>query len=130
MLVMRLKLCFYSCASPELKGKLVYHRGDYKMLIDTIRIACANAESELASVLAHADVFRRPREAKKVLANLFAAPGHVRVNGKSISVTVEPAGNRNEQEAIEDLFEVVNRWRLTLPGDAKRRPLRFRFQMS
>jgi hypothetical protein len=43
---------------------------------------------------------------------------------------VEPAGNRNEQEAIEDLFEVVNRWRLTLPGDAKRRPLRFRSQMS
>jgi hypothetical protein len=68
----------------ELKDKLVYHPGDYKTLIDTIRIACANAESELASVLAPA--LRRPGEAKKVLANIFAAPGQVRVNGKSITI--------------------------------------------
>jgi transposase len=112
----------------ELKDKLVYHPGDYKTLIDTIRIACANAESELASVLAAA--LRRPAEAKKVLANLFAAPGQVRVNGKSITVTLEPAGNRNEQEAIEELLKVVNCRKLTLPGDPKCRQLRFRSQMS
>jgi hypothetical protein len=108
----------------ELKDKLVYHPGDYKTLLDTIRIACANAESELAATIG--PHLRRPREAKKVLANLFAAPGQVRVNGKSISVTLEPAGNRDEQEAIKELLEAVNRWELTLPGDAKGRPLRFR----
>jgi hypothetical protein len=108
----------------ELKGKLVYHPGNYKVLIDTIRIACANGESELATVLAPA--LRRPREAKKVLANIFTAPGQVRVNGKSITVTLDPTGNRNELEAIEELFDVVNGWKLTLPGDAKKRPLRFR----
>ena len=112
----------------ELKGKLVYHPGDYKTLIDTIRIACTNAESELALVLAPA--LRRPREAKKVLANIFAAPGQVRVNGKSITITLKPTGNRNELEAINELFQVVNRWKLTLPGDPSSRPLRFGSQMS
>jgi transposase len=112
----------------ELKDKLVYHLGDYKTLIDTIRIACANAESELAVVLARD--LRRPAEAKKVLANLFAAPGQVRVNGKSITVTLEPAGNHNEQEAMEGLLQEVNRWKLTLPGDPKARPLCFRSQIS
>ena len=112
----------------ELKDKLVYHPGNYKTLIDTIRIACANAESELALMLAPA--LRRPREAKKVLANIFAAPGQVRVNGKSITVTLELAGNHNEQGAAEEMFQVVNRWKLTLPGDPKCRPLRFRSQLS
>jgi len=112
----------------ELKDKLVYHPGHYKTLIDTIRIACANAESELASVLAPA--LHRPREAKKVLANTFAASGQIRVNGKSITVTLELSGNRNEREAVEELFQVVNRWKLTLPGDSKSRPLWFRSQIS
>jgi len=112
----------------ELKDKLVYHPGDYKTLIDTIRIACANAESELAVVLA--DHLRRPTEAKKVLANLFAAPGQVRVNGKSITVVLEPTGNHSEQEAVAKLFQEVNRWKLTLPGDPQGRPLQFRSQMS
>jgi hypothetical protein len=112
----------------ELKDDLVYHLGDYKMLIDTIRVACANAESELAMVLA--GELRRPTEAKKVLANLFAAPGQVRVNGKSITVTLEPVGNQNEQEAITKLFQVVNRWNLSLPGDPKGRSLQFRSHLS
>lgn len=112
----------------ELQGELVYHHGDYKTLIDTIRIACANAESELATMLAEA--LRRPEEAKKVLANLFAAPGQVRVNGKSITVTLDPVGTKNEQEAIAELLQAINRGKLTLPGDPKKRPLRFRSQNS
>jgi hypothetical protein len=107
----------------ELKGKLVYHPGDYKTLMDTIRIACANVESELVSTLA--PFLRRPREAKKVLANVFAAPGQVRVNGKSITVTLEPVGNKNERTAINQMLQEVSSWKLTLPGDAKRRSLRF-----
>lgn len=111
----------------ELKDKLVYHDGDYKTLMDGIRIACANAESELAASLAFH--LRKPAEAKKVLANLFAAPGDVRVNGRSITVTLSPAGNHNEQEAIKELFKHVNRWKLALPGDPRRRSLRFRSQL-
>jgi len=49
-----------------------------------------------------------------------------RDHAQSITVTLDPTGNRNELEAIEELFDVVNGWKLTLPGDAKKRPLRFR----
>jgi hypothetical protein len=48
----------------ELADKLVRHPGEYKMALDTVRIACANAESDLAAVLAEAMVL--PREAKKL----------------------------------------------------------------
>jgi len=112
----------------ELAGKLVYHPGEYKTLLDTIRIASANAESELAAALA--PHLRRPREAKKALANLFAAPGNVRVNARSITVTLTPAGTPDELHAFEELFRAVNRWPLVLPGDPDRRHLRFRSQLS
>ncbi len=111
----------------ELAGKLVKHKGDYKALLDTIRIACANAESELALLLA--PHLRRPREAKKVLANVFAAPGAVRVNHKSVTVTLEPAGTPNERRAFSALFDQVNRLGLSLPGDPEARRLRFQLQL-
>lgn len=108
----------------ELADKLVHHIPDYKHVIDTIRIACANAESELAAVLAPS--LKRPREAKRVLQNLFNAPGEVRVNKRIITVTLQPAGNTDERRALQNLLEEVSRRGLTLPGDAKRRVLRFR----
>ena len=108
----------------ELAGKLVKHKEDYKTLLDTIRIACANAESELALLLA--PHLKRPPEAKKALANVFAAPGAVRINAKSITVTLEPAGTPNERQAFGELFERINRMGLSLPGDAGARRLRFR----
>ena len=111
----------------ELAGKLVKHKGDYKDLLDTVRIACANAETELALMLAPA--MRKPKEAKKALANLFAAPGAVRVNGKSITVTLQPAATAAEARAFDALFKQVNRLGLTLPGDPEARRLRFRCQM-
>ena len=111
----------------ELAGKLERHKGDYKALVDTIRIACANAESELALLLA--PHLRRPREAKKALANVFAAPGAVRVNATSVTVTLEPAGTPNERQAFGALFEQVNRLGLTLPGDPDARRLRFQLQL-
>jgi hypothetical protein len=111
----------------ELAGELVKHKEDYKTLLDTIRIACANAESELALMLA--PHLRRPREAKKVLANVFASPGAVRVNGKSVTVTLAPAGTTNEKQAIDAFFREVNWLGLCLPGDTKARPLRFRIQL-
>ena len=108
----------------ELADKLVKHKEDYKTLLDTIRIACANAESELALLLARH--MKRPREAKKALANIFAAPGAVRINAKSVTVVLEPAGTPNERQAFGELFDQVNRMKLSLPGDAEARRLRFR----
>jgi hypothetical protein len=111
----------------ELAGRLVYHPGEYKAVIDTLRIACANVESELACLLAPR--LRKSAEAKKALANLFAAPGEVRVTGKSITVSLAHAARRDELEAFDALFEIVNRRGLTLPGDPEHRPLRFKSQL-
>jgi hypothetical protein len=111
----------------ELAGKLVKHKGDTKDLLDTVRIACANAESELVLMLAPG--LRKPTEAKKALANLFASPGAVRVNGTSITVTLQPAATTAEGLAFDALFKQVNRLRLTLPGDPEARRLRFRCQI-
>jgi len=114
-------------AETELAGKLVYHPGEYKTVLDTLRIACANVESELAGEIA--PHLRKPAEAKKALANLFAAPGEIRVNGKSITVTLNPAARKDEREAFDALFQCANRRRLTLPGDPDKRPLRFKSQL-
>jgi hypothetical protein len=114
-------------AETELAGKLVYHPGEYKTVLDTLRIACANVESELAGEIA--PHLRKPAEAKKALANLFAAPGEIRVNGKSITVTLNPAARKDEREAFDALFQCANRRRLILPGDPDKRPLRFKSQL-
>jgi hypothetical protein len=110
----------------ELAGKLVYHPGNYKAVMDTIRIVCANAESDLAYTLA--PYLRKPREAKKALANLFKAPGSVRVEHDRILVHLDPAGTRSEKKAFDGLLEELDAWHLVLPGDKDRRPLRFRSQ--
>ncbi|HVK77264.1 MAG TPA: hypothetical protein VM734_28355, partial [Kofleriaceae bacterium] len=72
----------------------------------------------------------RPREAKKVVANLLAAPGQVIVTEAAIRVRLAPAANRAERRAIEALFTVLNQRGLTLPGDRRRLPLRFEAQPS
>jgi hypothetical protein len=110
----------------ELADKLVRHPGEYKMALDSVRIACANAESDLAATLAEAMVL--PTEAKKLLANVLRAPGHV-VAGKSvITVRLAPAANRRERDAVALLLARCNRQKLTLPGDPMRRALRFQAQ--
>ena len=111
----------------ELAGELTYHDPHYKTVIDTIRIACANAESELA--LALAEHLVKPAEAKKVLANLFNASGDIRANDKSVTIALNLIGTKDERKAIGHLFKEINHWQLTLPGDPKRRPLRFKPQI-
>lgn len=111
-------------AETELADELVHHTVEYKVTLDTIRIACANAETDLAAELARH--IPRAAEAKKTLANLFAAPGDVRVGKRTITVCLLPAGTGPEQRAFSALLDVVNRWRLTLPGDHRSRQLRFR----
>ena len=108
----------------ELADKLVHHTPEYKMTVDTIRIACANAEADLAGELAR--FLPRPTEAKKTLANLLAAPGRIRMGKRTIGVCLQPAGTKREQKAFSALLNVVNEWNLTLPADPSRRRLRFK----
>jgi hypothetical protein len=111
----------------ELAGELTYHDPHYKTVIDTIRIACANAESDLAMNLG--DHLRRPLEAKKVLANIFESPGDIRVNEKSITIALHLTGRKDELEAADYLFRGINSRKLSLPGDPHNRPLRFKSQI-
>jgi hypothetical protein len=114
-------------ADTELAGKLVKHDGQRKLMLDTIRIACANAESDLAQMLAR--TMTKPREAKKLLSNILRAPARVRVGTTSISVDLAPAATAAEAESIHEFLKDVSRLRLRLPGDSRRRKLRFRSQL-
>jgi len=108
----------------ELADKLVLHPGQYKMVIDTIRIALANAESDLAAWLG--SELPRAVEAKKALAKLLDAPGSVRLNRRTITVALQPAGTRAERHAFDSLLVRLNALALHLPGDPSGRSLRFK----
>ena len=110
----------------ELADRLVRHTVGYKLVLDVIRTVCANAESDLAVALA--PHLTKPREAKKVVANLLAAPGKVAVTDDAIHVRLAPAANVAERRAIRALFAALNQRNLTLPGDRDRLPLRLELQ--
>jgi len=112
----------------ELAGKLKEHPGNIKTVVDSLRIALANCEATLAIELA--PHLRRPREAKKTLANLFAAPGRVRVGRNTMRIRLSPAGTKRELEAFAALCRHLNARCLMLPGDHKRRQLRFEVATS
>lgn len=112
----------------ELADTLVRHTGQRKAVIDVIRVVCANAESDLAALIA--PHLRRPREAKKIVANLLAAPGQVIVTEAAIRVRLAPAANRSERRAIAAMLAAFNQRGLTLPGDRRGLPLRFETQPS
>jgi hypothetical protein len=107
----------------SLAGKLQRHLQEYKCVIDTLRVGLANAESELAIRLAKH--LQRPREAKKTLANLLAAPGRVRVDRRHVTVRLLPAGTAAERRAFRRFLADVNRLELRLPGNLSHLPLRF-----
>ena len=111
----------------ELAGRLMKHDGQRKLLLDTVRIACANAESDLAQMLAR--TMTKPREAKKLLSNVLRAPAKVRVGTTSISVELAPAATAAESESIAEFLSEVSRLGLRLPGDPRRRKLRFKAQL-
>ena len=81
----------------ELADKLVRHEGQYKTALDTIRIACANVESDFADLLA--PHLPRPAEVKRALRTLFTAPGNVRARTDRIEVLLQPAGTTRERLA-------------------------------
>ncbi len=112
----------------HLHGKLVHHADEYKRLIDTVRIACARAESDLAARLRpHLSM---PDEAKKVVENIFKAHGNIQVNDGSILISLDAAANSNELSAIRAALEEINALQLAHPGDPRRRPLRFTLQRA
>jgi hypothetical protein len=107
----------------SLAGKLVRHTTAYKDVVDTLRIVFANVESELARELA--PHLQRPREAKKVLANLLAAPGIVSLGKGTLLVRLMPPAKPSECRALAKLLRTVNQKKLCLPGDPTGRPIRF-----
>ena len=109
-----------------LADTLVRHEPAYKLLIDTVRIACANAESELAALVGAR--LRKPTETKRVLRNVFLAPGDVVVSPTSVTVKLAPAGTRTELNAIAAMLDDINERRLLLPGDRSGRRVRFQLQ--
>lgn len=112
----------------HLVGKLVHHQREYKLVIDTLRIAGMNAEDQLAHML-KPHLSTGP-EAKRVIQNLLKASGSIQVGRSRITVTLDPSANRAELRAIRALLGQVNRKRLSHPGDPQRRPLEFRLQRA
>lgn len=112
----------------ELAGKLVRHRDNYKLVIDTLRILIANITADLAATLG--PLLARPAEAKKTLDNLLAAPAVMYATGKRIVVELAPAGMRRERAAFAELLRPLNDRRLSLPGDPARRPIVFKIQVD
>ncbi len=112
----------------ELAGKLVRHRDNYKLVVDTLRILIANIAAELATSLG--PMLARPAEAKKTLDNLLAAPAVIHATSRLIVVELAPAGTRRERAAFTELLRPLNARKLSLPGDPARRSLRFKLQLE
>ena len=116
-----------SLKDTELAGALRRHSGEYKVTIDAVRIACANIEAELALRLA--PHMKYPDEAKKLLANLFAASGRLHARADRIIVRLDPAGTVAERTALATLLAEVNSWNPHLPGHPEAPPVQFEVQL-
>jgi predicted ArsR family transcriptional regulator len=112
----------------ELAGKLVRHRDNYKLVLDTLRILLANVVAELATTLG--PMLPNPAQSKKTLDNLLAAPAVIHATRRLIVVELAPAGTGREREAFVELLRPLNARKLTLPGDSARRPLAFKVQLE
>jgi len=108
-------------SATPLAGKLRRHELGYKNVLDTLRTTLANLESDFAILLAkHMD---RPREAKKLLATLFAAPGTVHVGSRAVTVRLMPAASDAERIALRAFLAGIAGRRFSLPGDPDHRRL-------
>src|SRR6266542_1164066 len=108
-------------SATQLAGKLRSHELGYKNVLDTLRISLANLESDFAVLLAKR--MDRPREAKKLLATLFAAPGTVHVGSRAVTVRLMPGASDAERVALRAFLADMAGRRLSLPGDPDRRRL-------
>ena len=110
----------------ELASTLTRHKGDYKATIDSVRITCANIEADLALRLG--PHMKRPEEAKKLIANLFCAPGSVQVLKHQIRVRLDPAGTSAERAALAVILAELSLLNLRLPGHPDAPPLYWEVQ--
>jgi transposase len=110
----------------ELARCLACPPGEYRAVIDTLRIALANTESDLAAELA--PHLPQPHQAKRALANLLAAPGGVQLGKGAVTVSLAPTADTREREALAALLDHINAMKLTLPGDPNRHWVRFRLE--
>jgi hypothetical protein len=108
-------------SATPLAGKLRRHELGYKNVLDTLRTALANLESDFAVLLAKR--MDRPREAKKLLATLFAAPGTVHVGARAVTVRLMPAASDAERAALRAFLAEIGCRHFSLPGDPDRRRL-------
>ncbi|HSW34783.1 MAG TPA: hypothetical protein VLH36_14320 [Steroidobacteraceae bacterium] len=108
-------------SATPLAGRLRRHELGYKNVLDTLRTALANLESDFAVLLAKR--MERPREAKKLLATIFAAPGTVHVGSRSVTVRLVPAASEAERVALRAFLADIAGRRFSLPGDPDRRRL-------
>jgi hypothetical protein len=110
----------------HLDGRLVHHQREYKLLVDTLRVAGMNAEDQLARML-------RPHltteaEAKRILQNLIKATGNIQVGESGINVVLDPSANRAELRAMAKLLAEVNHRNLVHPADPQCRHVQFRLR--
>lgn len=110
----------------RLAGKLVHHRREYKLLVDTVRVAAMAAEDRLSARLR--PYLATEAESKQVLQNAFKAVGNIQVANSHITIALDPSGNRAELRAIRKLFDEINHEAISHPADPLHRPLRFRLQ--
>lgn len=64
-----------------------------------------------------------------LLSNIFRAPAKVRVGATVITVDLAPAANASEAAAVSEFLADISTLDLHLPGDPRRRKLRFKSQL-
>ncbi|HEX9242081.1 MAG TPA: hypothetical protein VF875_06515 [Anaeromyxobacter sp.] len=70
----------------------------------------------------------RPREAEKLLAALFAAPGTVHLGSRSVTVRLMPAASESERAALRAFLADLTCRHLSLPGYPDLRHLSWRLK--
>jgi hypothetical protein len=113
-------------SATPLAGKLRRHELGYKNVLDTLRTSLANLESDFAILLAKR--LDRPREAKKLLATLFAAPGTIHIGSRAVTVRLMPAATDAERVALRTFLADLTQRCLSLPGDPDHRRLAWRLK--
>jgi hypothetical protein len=113
-------------SATPLAGKLRRHELGYKNVLDTLRTSLANLESDFAILLAKR--LDRPREAKKLLATLFAAPGTIHIGSRAVTVRLMPAATDAERVALRAFLADLTQRYLSLPGDPDHRRLAWRLK--
>jgi len=114
-------------SATPLAGKLRRHELGYKNALDPSAPRSPTSSRIRGALAKRMD---RPREAKKLLATLFAAPGTVHVGSRAMTVWLVPAATESERVAIRAFLADIAGRRFSLPGDPDGHRPRLGAQMS